>query len=879
MLLTRCAHLPPVCSWSSPRPCALFWTTTKIRRRFVDYFASRGHTPVPSASLVPSTSDQSLLFTNAGMVPLKPHFLDPLSAPHPRVVTVQRCMRAGGKHNDLDNVGFTPRHHTYFEMLGNFAFGQGAQKAEAIRDAWTFLTQVIRLPADRLRVSVLHSDTESFDIWHRDIGLSASRIDRLDETDNFWAMGDGEGPCGPCTEIFWDTQRHLDSPDRWLEIWNLVFMQYHRTATGDLVQLPMLCIDTGMGLERLASVLQDKSSNFDIDCFQTILQGIDTLAPASSASTHATRAYKQIIADHLRSSHFLIYDGVLPSNVGRGYVLRRIIRRAIRAGRQLGFGLPFFSKLQPHFLDSLDGSTPDMVSRAPGIAEVLHREELLFHQTLDRGLQMLDRTFRGSTANSVRTIDGATAFYLYDTHGFPVDLTETIAKEHGWTVDMVGFAQLQTQHRERNKASWKPTQRSARDHLQSWQSSIPTTPFSGYTLPQQDPIPSRIVAAQPLVANQWALALDPCPFYGLGGGQLPDKGQVATADGAAWSVVDVLALNPATLAVVVEPVGTNHELTSKPPNSLGAPFAQDAPVTCVVDRTYRRGLTVHHTATHLLNAALHRVLGRPVVQAGSLVSSTRLRFDFSSDPLTLEQQRQVERLVNETALEAFPVHTTVLPLTDAQAQGAIANFGEKYQDVVRMVDIPGFSKELCGGTHVPNTQWVYPFRILSEGSVAAGTRRMEAVAGPAAVAWFETQTNTLFDIAQLARAPSIAQSTAAIQALVAQTNQLSRQVRALSNQLVNAPSQPVVTTQTQQQLHHHSPLPIHLHTLDADLSPDCLAKRATFLSGCQRGTVHIVLQGTRLAVGYHPLHGEDPPRIHAGQVRLTHMASQKSTMP
>ncbi|KAJ1983872.1 hypothetical protein H4R34_001014 [Dimargaris verticillata] len=867
MLLTRCARLPPVRCWSFSRPGALLWTTAKIRTSFVDYFASRGHTPVPSASLVPAASDQSLLFTNAGMVPFKQHFLDPLSAPHPRIVTVQRCMRAGGKHNDLDNVGFTPRHHTYFEMLGNFAFGRGAQKAEAIRDAWAFLTQVVHLPVDRLRVSVLYSDTESFDIWHRDIGLPASRIDRLDETDNFWAMGDDEGPCGPCTEIFWDTGRNLDSPDRWLEIWNLVFMQYHRTATGDLVQLPMLCIDTGMGLERLASVLQGKTSNFDIDSFQTILQGIDTLVPASSTPTHSTRAYKQIIADHLRSSSFLVYDGVLPSNVGRGYVLRRILRRAIRAGHQLGLLSPFFSRLQPHFLESLDGSAPNIVSRAPGIAEVLHREELLFHQTLDRGLQMLYRTFRGSKASSTRAIDAATAFYLYDTHGFPVDLTETIAKEHGWTVDMVGFAQLQTQHRERNKASWKPKQRSVRDYLQPWQSSVVTTPFSGYTLPHQDPITSRIIAAQPLMANQWALALDPCPFYGWGGGQLPDKGQVTTCDGATWSVMDVLALNPATLAVVVECTGATPGLTSKPSGSLDAPFAQGALVTCTVDRMYRQGLTVHHTATHLLNAALHRVLGHPVVQAGSLVSSTRLRFDFSSDPLTREQQRKIERLVNETALKALPVHTTVLPLTDAQSQGAVATFGEKYQDVVRMVSISGFSKELCGGTHVSNTHWVYPFHILSEGSVAAGTRRMEAVAGPAAVAWLETQTNTLSDITQLTRAPSTAQTTAAVQALVQKTSQLTRQVRALSNQLVNAASHPVATTHTQNQPPHHSPLSIHFHTLDADLSSDCLAKRATFLSGCQRGAVHIVLQETRMAVGYHPLHDENPPRIHAGQVR------------
>ncbi|KAJ1909591.1 hypothetical protein IWQ60_011086 [Tieghemiomyces parasiticus] len=823
------------------------WTGNEIRQRFLDHFQEQGHQALPSSGLVPKADDRSLLFTNAGMVQFKDQFLRPQSAPFKRVTTVQKCLRAGGKHNDLDNVGFTPRHHTFFEMLGNFSFG-GYDKLRAIQMAWAFLTEVLHLPKARLRVSVLTTDTESYAIWRHQVGVPSDRIDQLGEADNFWSMGHGEGPCGPCTEIFWDTGA-ADPEARWLEIWNLVFMEYHRDAAGTLTQLPTLCVDTGMGLERLTSVLQDVPSNFETDLFRGLLDAVAALpADPSRAGVTGNRMIapnQRIIADHLRASGFLLAEGVVPGNAGRGYVLRRIIRRAVRAGQQLGIEGPFLTQLYPALVASLGKAYPELGDRTAEVVDQLGGEEDLFRTTLSKGLQQLERTFRTvPTTGQTPVVDAATAFYLYDTHGFPVDLVDLIARERGWTVDLAGFDQLREVARQRSQDTWQGRSPAATtkgavtgSHCQTWQDRGFTSTFTGYHLSQAEST-GRILSTAPLDQGRYAVLVDPCPFYGLGGGQAADRGRISSAiTGADAEVLDVTQPYPGATVLTVR-----VDSRSNPTD----PFPAGTPVTCKVDLVHRRGLAVHHSATHLLNAALRRVTGQTVEQMGSSVTADRLRFDFTSAPLTADQLASVETFVNEAALAAVSVAVDdSLTLVAAKARGALGLAGDTYGETVRVVEFPGLSSELCCGTHVANTSQLYPFKILSEGSVAARVRRIEAVAGPAAVAFLNRQYDRL-DTLACAVQTNPARLESAVQSLVSDRARLEQRLGQLTARLVTAEADPQTVTLAAE---GH---PVYIYTLDTGVWADSavVAKRAQYLRETHPGIVHIMVRGPHVIVSY-----------------------------
>ncbi|KAJ1651196.1 hypothetical protein IWQ61_008184 [Dispira simplex] len=791
-----------------------------------------------------------------GMVPFKKYFQRPDTAPHPQVTTVQKCLRAGGKHNDLDNVGYTPRHHTFFEMMGNFSFG-GYDKRQAIIYAWEFLTQHLQLPVDRLRVSVLASDTESQAIWNTVIGLPTDRIDILGNQDNFWSMGDGEGPCGPCTEIFWDTkQLDRSAEDRWLEIWNIVFMEFYRDAHGKLSKLPTLCIDTGMGLERMASVLQSRSNNFDTDALQPLVSAVDSLAERSHKSSDQVTprnaemlAGQRIIADHLRSSSFLIADGVVPSNVGRGYILRRIIRRAVRAGRQLGLVDPFLRLLYPTVTQLLGNVYPELTEKGTLIADQLHQEETIFYKTLDKGLLLLEQAFGRPELAHKKRVDSHTAFTLYDTHGFPVDLTCAIAKERGWQVDTEGFTRLQQKQRERSQHTWKTTgpTSSAAVLASAWADSIvhnsrvKSSTFVGYD-PTQLTIQSQVLAIQPLGENRWSVLLDRCPFYGLGGGQVPDHGTLRTSQGVVTQITNIQPLEdygPVLTVLLGEHVNITQPSQTSTTNSW---LQAGETVTCQVDLAYRRDVTVHHSATHVLNSALRQVLGREILQAGSLVEHDRLRFDFTSDPLTAEQLAQIEAVVNEVAQNSLQVTTRWLPLQEAKAQGALASFTEKYTDTVRVVEIPNVSQELCCGTHVGNTASLYPFKILNERSVAAGTRRIEAKAGWACIAYLQQQQQRLDHLAEnLKTTPDkLEQTVTGLQQEHAETVQtLNRWISKLAQS--TASPQRIETTS--------AGTIVHFHAVDTDLDAGFLRRRAAFLrDDSPPNVVHVLTNGSHILV-------------------------------
>ncbi|KAK9729665.1 hypothetical protein K7432_000072 [Basidiobolus ranarum] len=769
-------------------------SSVEIREKFLEYFVKQEHQKLPSSSLIPH-NDKTLLFTNAGMVPFKENFLKPDTAPFKKVVTIQKCMRAGGKHNDLDNVGHTPRHHTFFEMMGCFSFG-GYTKETVIRLAWNFLTKVLELPENRLRVSVLETDEKSYNFWKNEMGLSAEKIIRCDEKDNFWSMGDGEGPCGPCTEIFWDTQRDTDDEDRWLEIWNLVFMEYYRKSDGTLEKLPTPCIDTGLGMERLASVLQRKESNFEIDSFVTISEGINELMKKSllQEETASSSINKNIIADHLRASAFLISDGVVPSNIGRGYVLRRIIRRAVRAGRQLGFRDPFLTQLYPNLIDSLgSGFYPEIRERENTVKLVLEQEEKIFLNTLEKGLNLLENVFQNTTYSNTMRIPGEIAFQLYDTHGFPIDLTELIAKERGWSVDLSGFIELQQEQKKASRNTWKSLGISEKARFTEWRSQNITPTFTGYNL--IDPQDCKILGIN-LSDKDLVITLDNCPFYGLGGGQVADKGYIQSTDGQRWEVTDVFQPYEKALALRIRPEGNGcQDLGELDPDMLEG-LKVGSVVKAVVDTDYREGAAIHHTATHLLNAALKNVLKKEVMQAGSLVENGRLRFDFThGKQLSQDQIEQIEEWVNQAALSAIALETKELPLQDAIDSGAVASFTEKYSEVVRIIDIPNFSKELCGGTHVRNTKSIYPFKIVSEGSVAAGTRRIEAIAGQSCVGWLREQYNVFNRIAKGFKSTPAAFENQ-LSKLVEHNKSLQKQVSFYSEKQAIAPDQnePIIET-------------------------------------------------------------------------------------
>jgi alanyl-tRNA synthetase len=728
---------------------------SEIRTRFLDYFASRGHRVVASSSVVGPADDPTVMWTNAGMVQFKDLFLGKEKRDYTRAATSQKCLRAGGKHNDLDQVGFTARHHTFFEMLGNFSFGDYF-KADAIAFAWELVTGpqdqgCLGLDPSRLWVSVFEgadgvpADEEAEEMW-RKAGVPADHILRFGKKDNFWQMGD-TGPCGPCSEIHYDRGAHYagdDRPngegDRVMEIWNLVFMQYDRDAQGVLKPLPRPSIDTGMGLERVASILQGVDSNYEIDLFRPIFEAIWKRAkvdPAQRAEV-ANRTASQVIADHIRAATFMVYDGVVPSNEGRGYVLRKIIRRALRFGRKLGIEGRFFAELAPSVFAAMGDAYPELQGELNRISKVLSREEGQFSLTLTTGLKQLE-----AVDTAAGSIPGSEIFKLYDTFGFPVDLVEDWCRERGLGCDLEGFnAELRAQ-KAKSRAAMKVHDIRLSGDLAAL-ADMRATAFLGYEVGEaQGKIMALFDAESRRVkelTGKGFVLLDHTPFYAQGGGQVGDTG-VLRAEGLTCEVTDTTAPAPRRHLHHVVVSGTRS-------------LKEGETVFASVDADRRARIRAHHTATHLLHAALREVLGTHVKQAGSVVDAERLRFDFNHfAPLEPDQVLEVERLVNEQTLRAFRTNSQLMPIEEALAAGAMALFGEKYGDSVRVVTVPGFSRELCGGTHVDNTGEIGIVKIVSEGAVAAGVRRLEAVAGAAALGRLQEDERFLNALSRHLNAP------------------------------------------------------------------------------------------------------------------------------
>ena len=707
--------------------------TNDIRNKFTNFFANRAHKVVPSASLVPR-NDPTLLFTNAGMVPFKDVFLGDLKLNYNRAISIQRCVRAGGKHNDLELVGYTARHHTFFEMMGNFSFGDYFKK-EAIAWSWEFLTKELQLPQDKLWISVYEEDDEAEKIWINHIGIDPKRISRCGKADNFWSMGE-TGPCGPCTEIFYDHGSEIAGGppgsedadgDRYIEIWNMVFMQYNRAIDGSMTPLPKQSVDTGMGLERIAAVLQGKHNNYDIDIFQVIISACAKLLKCNDLQHHALR----VIADHLRASCFLIMDGVLPDNEGRGYVLRRIIRRALRHGFQLCNRVDFMHQLVPVLIDEMSDAYPELMDFQVDLIAVLRREEQQFGATLANGMQLLNTAL--THAKESRVLPGDIAFQLYDTYGFPVDLTEDIAREHDITVDRDAFDCALASQRQRSKQS--------NAFFVDYNASLGdlgVSAFVGYDKSEIQTQVAILANAEKRVdqlkkGEQGLVVLPETSFYPEGGGQVGDQGQLHWPGGQ-FNVLDVKRQGDAIVhfgEVISGDLKLGQSLVAQ------------------VDES-RQAIKCHHTATHLLHAALRQVLGDSVNQKGSLVTADRLRFDFTChDALTQEHIEQVETLVNQVIRRNTKVQTEVMPIEQAKSKGAMALFGEKYSDEVRVLTIGDFSIELCGGTHVDRTGELGSIKIISEEGVAQGVRRIEALAGEPARQWLNHRLAVLDNLAAM----------------------------------------------------------------------------------------------------------------------------------
>lgn len=694
--------------------------TADIRSAFLEYFKRNGHEIVDSSSLVPA-DDPTLLFTNAGMNQFKDLFLGKESRAYSRATTSQKCVRAGGKHNDLENVGYTARHHTFFEMLGNFSFGDYF-KEDAIRFAWEFLTKELAIPAEKLWVTVYKDDKEAEDIWFDKIGIDQARFSRLGDADNFWSMGD-TGPCGPCTEIFYDHGADIagdppggpnDDGDRYIEIWNLVFMQFNRTADGSMHPLPKPSVDTGMGLERIAAVLQDVHSNYEIDIFQALLNDISKVLGGVPTTEKSLR----VIADHIRSSVFLITDGIMPSNEGRGYTLRRIIRRAIRHGNKLGASEPFFYKLVESLASIMGEAYPELLVSKTQVEKILLQEEEQFTKTLDKGMKVLEQDIAELKG---AVISGETVFTLYDTYGFPVDLTNDIARERGLELDHAGYESAMEAQRERARSSSK----FGIDYNASLDVKGETN-FVGYEqLENSASVVAVLIDGQDVSAKQGQecfVILDATPFYAESGGQAGDKGSLSWASGEA----QVLDTQKDGLHFVHRCKLVSGELKA------------GLTVTTSVDSQQRDATALNHSATHLLHAALRDVLGEHVVQKGSLVNAERLRFDFAHyEGITREQLNELESLVNEKIRENTPVTTTLTDIAAAKKMGAMALFGEKYGEQVRVLSMGdnSFSVELCGGTHVQRTGDIGSLVIISEGGISSGVRRIEALTGIEAEKW------------------------------------------------------------------------------------------------------------------------------------------------
>lgn len=745
-------------------------SSQQLRQQFLRYFQKLQHTVVPSSPLIPG-NDPTLLFTNAGMVQFKDVFLGLEQRPYQRATTVQRCVRAGGKHNDLENVGHTRRHHTFFEMLGNFSFGDYF-KEEAIRMAWNFLTQELGIPAEKLWVTVFKDDAESEEIWLQKMQVDPSRFTRCGEKDNFWSMGD-VGPCGPCTEIFYDHGPAVaggppGSPDsegdRYVEVWNLVFMQYERDASGNLHPLPKPCVDTGMGLERIAAVVQGVHDNYDIDTFQYLLKELGKITGCEDFQSPSMR----VIADHIRSSAFLIADGVVPSNEGRGYVLRRIIRRAIRHGYKLNQQQPFFYRLVPALVNIMGEAYPELKKSQTQIEQLLLQEEEQFSNTLGNGIKVFDEII-GNLAN--REIPGLAIFQLYDTYGFPVDLTADLARERGYTLDYSGFEECMERQRQQSQQA----HHFKMNHIQ--QLHIPgETEFVGYEALQAEGVVTTLLLHEKPVpsldSNQRGIVvLNRTPFYAESGGQVGDTGYISGHAGK-FRVEDTQKHGAVYLHYgrIVE----------------GKLQVKDA-VQAEVDST-RQDIVLNHSATHLLHEALRKVLGEHVTQKGSLVAADRLRFDFShGKPLTAEQIQAVEDLVNQAIRADVQAHVEESSLEEAKQKGAMALFGEKYGNKVRSVSMGEFSHEVCGGTHVGRTGQIGVFKIVGQMSSAAGVRRLEAMTGAQALAWIAATEAELQEIGNLLKVERHKISERLIQILNEQRI-LSKEVVQLKQLLANQQS-------------------------------------------------------------------------------------------
>jgi len=748
-------------------------SASDVRRAFLDYFTQAGHTVVASSSLVPG-NDPTLLFTNAGMVQFKDVFLGKDQRPYVRAASSQRCVRAGGKHNDLENVGYTARHHTFFEMLGNFSFGDYF-KRDAIRYAWDFLTGTLGIDPERLWVTVFQDDDEAAKIWLDEMGVPADRFTRLGEKSNFWSMGD-TGPCGPCTEIFYDHGSAIpggppgtpdEDGDRYVEIWNLVFMQYDRAADGTMTPLPKPSVDTGMGLERIAAVMQGVQSNYDIDLFRTLIVEAARLLRCDDLASPSLR----VIADHIRACAFLIVDGVVPSNEGRGYVLRRIMRRAMRHGHKFGAAPTFFAELLPALTAAMGDAYPELRKKQAPLRDVLVKEGEQFARTLETGMVLLEEAIGqlGGAAAKGKTLDGQTAFKLYDTFGFPIDLTADIARERGLNLDVAGFEAAMEAQRDRGRAG----SRFGVD-LAGGTDLGAITEFSGYErVADRSHVVALLKAGEPVAELQAGdlgeVVLDRTPFYAESGGQVGDTG-LLTGLGVRYEVDDTRKRGTAYSHI--------GRLTS---GRIAVGDSLDAQV----DDARRQHVRRNHTATHLLHAALRDLLGHHVTQKGSLVAPDRLRFDFSHfQPVTPEELRQIEQRVNAEIRANAPAETRTMGYDAAVAAGAMALFGEKYADEVRVLKVGDFSMELCGGTHVARAGDIGLFKIIAETGVAAGVRRIEALTGEGAVNYIEQTDDLLRSVAALVRG-SRDDVAARVQDSVEQQRSLEKQVRQLKDKLAS----------------------------------------------------------------------------------------------
>ena len=710
--------------------------SAELRNIFIDYFKRHGHEHVPSSSLVPA-GDSTLLFTNAGMVQFKDVFLGKDILAHSRAVSSQRCVRAGGKHNDLENVGYTSRHHTFFEMLGNFSFGDYF-KREAIHYAWDFLTNIMRFPKERLWVTVYEQDEEAAGIWLRDIKVNAERFTRAGARDNFWAMGD-TGPCGPCTEIFYDHGEAVrggppgtpeQEGDRYVEVWNLVFMQYERDRQGTLSPLSKPSVDTGMGLERLTAVMQGVTNNYDTDLFMEIIETAAAIAKVTDTALPSLR----VIADHIRSSSFMITDGVFPSNEGRGYVLRRIIRRAARHGYKLGIEEPFFHELVQPLVKNMGKAYPELNAARTRVQQILETEEQRFGETLAQGMRILEADIDTLSGD---TISGETVFKLYDTYGFPVDLTADVAREHRLAIDHAGFEKHMEAQRQRGRQS---------SHFDAGYAAAlnvrSSSEFTGYEHLQEQAVVKEIFVNDKSVTTladeeSAVIILDKTPFYAEAGGQIGDRGDIYN-DSASFHVLDTHKQGAAHVHVGILKSGS---------------LAVHDVVTAQVDTERRLATVLNHSATHLMHAALRQVLGEHVQQKGSLVAADRLRFDFSHEvPVTAQELWRIEAIVNLQIRMNAVTKAEIMPKDQALAEGAVALFGEKYGDQVRVLSIGEFSTELCGGTHVERAGDIGVFKITSETGIASGIRRIEAMTGDVALNLINENENNLTGIAKLVRA-------------------------------------------------------------------------------------------------------------------------------